>query len=88
MGGALARANRSVAHTCLLDSVMSANAREVLRLYRAILRRGQALRHTDRNYFRRTVSEEFKRWKGAMDPAEIRFQLEVNRAHSAFLVRV
>lgn len=55
---------------------MSANVREVLRLYRTILRRGKALRYTDRDYFRGTVSEEFKRWKGETDPAEIQFQVE------------
>lgn len=71
------RIAQSAAHTWL--SVMSANVREVLRLYRTILRRGKALRYTDRDYFRGTVSEEFKRWKGETDPAEIQFQVEVNR---------
>ena len=59
--------------------IMATSAREVLQLYRAILRRGQALRYTDRDYFRRTVSEEFKRWKDERDPKEVEFHIRVSR---------
>ena len=54
-----------------------AGSREVLQLYRAILRRGRELRYTDRDYFRREVRQEFRRWRGTNDPGEIRFQIAV-----------
>lgn len=54
-----------------------AGKREVLQLYRAILRQGRTLRYTDGDYFRRKVRQEFRRWKGTKDPAEIQFQIEV-----------
>jgi len=54
-----------------------AGRREVLQLYRAILRQGRTLRYTDGDYFRRKVKQEFRRWKGTKDPAEIQFQIEV-----------
>lgn len=54
-----------------------AGKREVLQLYRAILRQGRTLRYTDGDYFRRKVRQEFRRWKGTKNPAEIQFQIEV-----------
>ena len=40
---------------------MSASRGEVLRLYRAILRRGDSLKYTDRDFFRRTIRLEFRK---------------------------
>ncbi len=50
---------------------------EILGLYRVLLRRGRKLVHTDKDFFQRTVREEFERWRGERDPAVIQFQIEV-----------
>ena len=56
---------------------MSAAGKEALRLYRAILRRGNSLTYTDRDFFRRMVKSEFRRWSRESNPEEINQQLEV-----------
>lgn len=45
----------------------SARSREILRLYRAILRRGEGLKYTDRDFFRKTVRLEFRRGSRDVD---------------------
>ena len=53
--------------------------REVLSLYRSILRQGRLqLKLTDQNYFKRLVREEFERNRHQEDSAEIQFQIEVS----------
>lgn len=59
---------------------MSATSKEALRLYRAILRRGNSLTYTDRDFFRRTVRKEFQRWSREKNPEEINHHLEVTIA--------
>ena len=49
-------------------------SREAVMLYRAILRQARRLRFTDRDYFRRTVRQEFQKNR---QPEEIEFQIEV-----------
>ena len=52
--------------------------REVLSLYRSILRQGRLqLKLTDQNYFKRLIREEFERNRHQEDSAEIQFQIEV-----------
>ena len=57
---------------------MSATGREALRLYRAILRRGNSLTYTDKDFFKRTVRKEFRRWSREKNPEEIKQQLKVS----------
>ncbi|XP_055079717.1 MIEF1 upstream open reading frame protein-like [Periophthalmus magnuspinnatus] len=42
----------------------------VLELYRALLRAGRHLQHTDRNYYRRAVTREFRRCQTLSGPQE------------------
>ena len=57
--------------------------REVLSLYRSILRQGRLqLKLTDQNYFRRLIREEFERNRHQEDSAEIQFQIEVRQQAS------
>lgn len=42
----------------------------VLQLYRALLRAGQHLQYTDRDYYRRAVIREFRRCQTLSAPAE------------------
>jgi len=42
----------------------------VLELYRALLRAGRQLQHTDRNYYRRAVAHEFRRSQALTIPEE------------------
>ena len=51
--------------------------REVLRLYRAILRRGDTLTHTDKDFFRKTVGREFRKWSRETNSEEIAAHIEV-----------
>lgn len=51
-------------------------ASEVLRLYRAILKKGKQLQYTDKTYFRKNVRREFEKGREATNSAK-KFQLEV-----------
>ena len=51
--------------------------REVLRLYRAILRRGDSLVYTDRDFFRRSVRHEFNKYSLESNKDEIVRHIEV-----------
>lgn len=42
----------------------------VLELYRALLRAGRHLQYTDRNYYRRAVTREFRRCQALGEPGE------------------
>ncbi|KAJ8363236.1 hypothetical protein SKAU_G00120670 [Synaphobranchus kaupii] len=42
----------------------------VLQLYRALLRAGRHLQYTDRNYYRRAVTREFRRCQSLNAPQE------------------
>ncbi|XP_055022516.1 MIEF1 upstream open reading frame protein-like [Boleophthalmus pectinirostris] len=42
----------------------------VLELYRALLRAGRHLQYTDRNYYRRAVTREFRRCQTLSGPQE------------------
>ncbi|XP_062340913.1 mitochondrial ribosome and complex I assembly factor AltMIEF1-like [Osmerus eperlanus] len=42
----------------------------VLDLYRALLRAGRHLQHTDRNYYRRAVAHEFRRCQALTVPTD------------------
>ena len=56
-------------------------ASEALRLYRAILKKGKQLLHTDKTYFRKLVRLEFEKGKEATTNSEKLFQLEVRYKH-------
>ena len=58
---------------------MSAAKREILGLYRVILRRGRRLVYTDKDYFRKSVRREFQRWKNETEPEKIQFHIEVRQ---------
>ena len=58
---------------------MASRCREVLALYKAILRLGrEQLQLTDQVYFRRMVEREFRR---NVTPREVAFQIEVRGAN-------
>ncbi|XP_035194780.1 MIEF1 upstream open reading frame protein-like [Oxyura jamaicensis] len=60
---------------------MAAWSREaVLSLYRALLRRGRALRYTDRDFYRAAVRSEFRRHRGLQRPEDRERQLEKGQA--------
>ncbi|XP_024081606.1 MIEF1 upstream open reading frame protein [Cimex lectularius] len=53
---------------------------EVLKLYRSLLRYGQTLQFTDKNYFKNRVTSEFKRNKVLSDEKGIKFYYERGQA--------
>ena len=57
---------------------MSGASREVLRLYRAILRRGNRLEYTDKDFFRSAVRLEFKKCSRDTQPEVVLRNIEVN----------
>ncbi|NXI67261.1 MIDUO protein, partial [Anseranas semipalmata] len=60
---------------------MAAWSREaVLSLYRALLRRGQRLRYTDRDFYLASVRREFRRNQGLQRLEDKERQLEKGRA--------
>lgn len=69
----------SYAHNHNILFTMSAStSREVLQLYRKLLRYGKELKFTDQNYFRRRVRKEFKLNIELQSEADIRFNIKVN----------
>ncbi|KAF4115624.1 hypothetical protein G5714_003113 [Onychostoma macrolepis] len=70
----------SVSFKCACETSVSARSElslmggwsrsAVLQLYRALLRAGQHLQYTDRDYYRRTVTREFRRCQTLSAPAE------------------
>jgi len=54
--------------------------REVLGLYRQLVRYGQNLTLTDKDYFYRRIRFEFERYRNTSDPRIIEKQLQRGRA--------
>ena len=50
---------------------------EILRLYKNILRYGQNLKYTDKNYFQSRIRANFRENKALSDKKSIQFQIEV-----------
>lgn len=50
----------------------------VLKLYKDLLRYGENLKYTDKEYFRFRIRKNFKQNKDLIDQTEIDFQLQVN----------
>lgn len=55
----------------------AAGSREVLQLYRQLLRYGKELKFTDQSYFRRRVRKEFQLNKDLQSEADIQFNIKV-----------
>lgn len=55
----------------------AAGSREVLQLYRQLLRYGKELKFTDQSYFRRRVRKEFQLNKDLQTEADIQFNIKV-----------
>ena len=53
---------------------------EVLGLYRAILRRGERLRYTDREFFKRSVRLEFRKCSRDTEPYVVSRNIEVKKS--------
>jgi hypothetical protein len=53
---------------------------EVLSLYRQLLRYGQSLQFTDKDYFQRRIRYEFERYRNTQNVNTINKQLERGRA--------
>lgn len=53
-------------------------AREILKLYKNLLRYGEQLKLTDKQYFAKRIKKEFKTNKGITDETEISFKFEVS----------
>lgn len=49
----------------------------ILRLYKDLLRYGESLKFTDKDYFRRSIRKSFKNNKNLIDEASIDFQFKV-----------
>lgn len=58
--------------------MITGGGREVVRLYRAILRRAESLQYTDREFFKRLIKQEFRRKSLETKPEEISRHLEVS----------
>ncbi|KAL7883408.1 hypothetical protein SRHO_G00010660 [Serrasalmus rhombeus] len=66
--------------TCVSETLVSAQCElslmggwsrsAVLELYRALLRAGRQLQYTDRNYYQRAVTQEFRRCQALSAPGE------------------
>lgn len=52
---------------------------EILKLYKDLLRYGQQLKFTDREYFQRRIKKEFKQNKEVTDETDINFKFEVSQ---------
>lgn len=50
----------------------------VLKLYKDLLRYGENLKYTDKEYFRFRIRKNFKQNKHLTDQTDIDFQLQVN----------
>lgn len=59
------------------------NTTQILRLYKDILRYGQQLKYTDKNYFYNRVQIEFKKNKDLND-TEITFNYKVSKENLFF----
>lgn len=59
----------------------AASSREVLQLYRKLLRYGKELKLTDQNYYRRRIRKEFKTNQELQSDADIQFHIEVISSH-------
>lgn len=53
-------------------------AREILKLYKNLLRYGEQLKLTDKQYFSKRIKKEFKTNKDITDETEISFKFEVS----------
>ncbi len=56
---------------------MTARAREVLSLYKCLLRYGRGLTYTDKNYYFRRIREEIEKSRALVNPGEIDFYIKV-----------
>lgn len=52
---------------------------QVLQLYRRLLKYGNQLQYTDKNYFRNRIRVEFRQNKELQDPEKIEFEVKVSR---------
>ncbi|XP_048522732.1 MIEF1 upstream open reading frame protein [Dendroctonus ponderosae] len=50
--------------------------REILKLYKNLLRYGEQLKYTDKTYFFRRIRKEFKTHKNITDEADVNFKFE------------
>lgn len=62
-----------------LFTMSSPSAREILQLYRNLLRYGKQLKHTDRKYFQKRVREEFNQNKDLTHETDIQFNFKVSK---------
>ncbi|XP_055324369.1 MIEF1 upstream open reading frame protein [Sitodiplosis mosellana] len=58
----------------------AATSREVLQLYRKLLRYGQELKFTDQTYFRKRIRKEFRLNKDLQSSADIEFNIKKGEA--------
>lgn len=56
------------------------NSIQVLKLYKDLLRYGQDLQFTDKQYFYRRIKKEFKKNKTLTEPKDISFNYEKGKA--------
>ncbi|XP_065340459.1 mitochondrial ribosome and complex I assembly factor AltMIEF1 [Cloeon dipterum] len=59
---------------------MSVARSEVLRLYKSILKYGQELKYTDRDFFKKKIRKEFRSCKSVESPEEIKFHIDRAKA--------
>ncbi|KOX79283.1 hypothetical protein WN51_09085 [Melipona quadrifasciata] len=59
----------------------------ILKLYKDLLRYGEKLKYTDKEYFRYRIRKNFEQNKHLSDQTEINFQFQVNKhKYNAFYV--
>ncbi|KAF4520373.1 hypothetical protein B566_EDAN012878 [Ephemera danica] len=60
----------------MLKSCVSTR-RDVLNLYRSLLRYGKSIKLTEKNYYKGRIRAEFETNKNIENPADIKFHIEV-----------
>lgn len=57
---------------------MSATRQHILKLYKDLLRYGETLQHTDKDFYIKRIKKEFKKNKNLEEASEINFNYKVN----------
>lgn len=56
---------------------MNTTRQQVLKLYKDLLRYGETLQHTDKEFYSKRIKKEFKKNRNLEEPSEINFNYKV-----------
>lgn len=60
---------------------MSATRNQILKLYKDLLRYGETLQHTDKEFYVKRIKKEFKKNRSIEEPSEINFNYKVGHCN-------